>query len=81
MKITFTMKTSDCLDYPAREYAKELAIKNKDIISEEYDGNEDYYIANKISEFHRIMEKWFEYGESVTLEVDTELNTCTVVEN
>ena len=80
MKLQITLKTPDCLDYPAREYAKELAIKNKDIISEEYDGNEDYYIANKISEFHRMMEKWFEYGECVTLEIDTELKTCTVVE-
>lgn len=79
MKILFTFKTPDVLYYPAKEYAESLAFKNSDIINSEYDGDEGYYISNKIEEFKRIASKWIENGEYITLEIDTELNTCKVV--
>lgn len=32
-------------------------------------------------EFLELCEKWFKYGECVTLEVDTKLRRCVVLEN
>lgn len=79
MIVQFSFKTCDVLDVPAKEYAEKLAFKNSDIINSEYDGEEGYYISNKIEEFKEIASKWVEYGEMITVEIDTELNTCNVV--
>lgn len=80
MKIQVTLKTPDCLDSPALEYAKADMMENPDILAEIFDSDEECYLDVKRNEFHRMMEKWFKYGEYVTLEIDTELKTCTVVE-
>ena len=35
---------------------------------------------DKYDEIAELCTKWFEYGEEVSLEVDTEKQTCTVLE-
>lgn len=81
MKISITMKTNDAVYEAAQEYANRMAEDedNAKEIEDEYDGNKDYYIQTQHELFEQIVQKWFEYGECVTLEVDTKEETCKVV--
>lgn len=81
MKISITMKTTDAVYEAAQEYANRMAEDedNAKEIEDEYDGNKDYYIQTQHELFEQIVQKWFTYGECVTLEVDTKEETCKVV--
>lgn len=81
MKIQITMKCPDALDMAAKEYANlqlDLPETSK-ILNNVYDNNSKYFAEDKCREFLSLASKWFEYDESVTLEIDTELKTCVVV--
>lgn len=75
------MKCPDALYRAAKEYAdKELELpENLSVLSYKHDCESKYFLQNKIDEFKDIASQWFEYNEVVTLEIDTELNTCKVV--
>ena len=65
MKIQITMKTPDAVTN-ALEYTDFSYIpeENRDSESER---------------IYKLCKKWFQYGECVTLEVDTEKETCVVL--
>ena len=81
MKIQVTFKTPDALEYAARNYAEFFVNQNAKLIEQEYDGDVELFISDKKEEFEQFAKRWIEYGECVTLEIDTELNTCVVLEN
>lgn len=65
MKFQVTLKCPDALEQ-----------KISDNLS---DANNGYTSAD---EYHKIMnqcEKWFKYGELLTVEIDTEADTCVVI--
>lgn len=76
MKFQVTMKCPDALndsiDEAVREELGELALDQdeRELVADSR--------AEKAREFCR---RWFEYGEYLTVEVDTEAGTCAVVEN
>jgi hypothetical protein len=67
MKFTVTMKTPDVLDEPIRETCEAATS----------DEREQGYFESEIKE---ICNRWFEYGEYLTVEVDTDKKTCRVLE-
>lgn len=74
MKIEITLKDSDVLIDAVDDALDELKI-------EEIDGEELEAVKEKRKE--KILElcsRWFEYGEYLTVEVDTEKETCVVKE-
>ena len=81
MKINITMKTSDAVYEAAKQYANRMAEdkNNEQEINTKYYGDKRYYIQTQYELFEQLANKWFEYGECVTLEIDTEEETCKVV--
>lgn len=82
MKIRVTMKTPDALNYAMKE-AYPTTIPNYE--TDEFDPMDpesDKYneAMDNRDNFKELCQKWFEYGEYVTLEIDTEAGTCVVVE-
>jgi hypothetical protein len=65
MIFSVTMKTADALHYAIEDSGLD---KNND---------ED---LEQIEKFKECCDKWFKYSENITLKIDTELETCTVVE-
>jgi len=53
-----------------------LTFKTPDVVDDaiEQDGLEDYEV-----EIHKACDKWVRYGEYLTVEVDTEAGTATVL--
>ncbi len=68
MKFTVTLKTPDAL-YDSLQ----------DAVQNETGGDEDRY-HELFDETMKLCERWFKYGEYVTLEIDTEKKTCKVSE-
>lgn len=64
MKFQASMKCPDALDRAIEEAAKDIP-----------NGGRDEAIASA----KKICEKWFKYGEYLTVEVDTEAKTCNVI--
>lgn len=74
MKIKITFKDPDALLDCIDDAIEDLEIKGLD---------EDELAAVKEEKKDKAMElcgKWFEYGEYLTVEVDTEKETCKVLE-
>ena len=71
MKVRITMKTPDAVEDAAEEAFP--------IDFDDQQFEEDAALYEQDS-FRSLCEKWFRYGEHVTLEVDTEEGTITVVE-
>lgn len=76
MKLFISMKTPDCVDYAVKEAIKQERDEfeseaDKESFDEETDGG---------AGAREVCKKWFRYGECVTLEVDTDAKTCTVLE-
>ena len=74
MKFRVTMKTPDALANAIHKASLDYAVNegnktDEDVMQEMYESTE------------RLCERWFKYREIVTLEIDTEKKTCTVVEN
>lgn len=75
MKFRVTMKTPDALDHGINEAVGEQ-------YGYEINGASDDAIPAIASSqmAHEIAEKWFQHGEQVTVEIDTEAKTCVVVQ-
>jgi len=82
MKFRVTMKTPDALDEAIQE------IIQSDMVNELDDGSDaneilanldDDELERRIDEVKDACEKWFENGEYLTVEIDTEAQTCVVV--
>lgn len=81
MIIQVTMKCPDALHEAAKEYANNALMlpENLTVFTHKYDCETEYFIQDKVDEFKDIASQWIENGEYVTLEINTELNTCKVV--
>jgi len=75
MKFTVTMKDPDTL-HDAIEDACNSSVGDMDIPDDEKKPIAELRIE-KVSD---LCGKWFEYGEYLTVEIDTEKQTCEVVE-
>ena len=81
MKIRVHMKTPDAITcaikeaYPTRVFDFD-ADDFKNLTQED---DEYWEVMSKRAEAEILFEKWFKHGESVTLELDTESETCKVV--
>ena len=77
MKILVTMKNPDSLDE-----AIQAAVKSDlDLIEGIDDDEREVLTASREKAAHMICGKWFRYGEYLTVEVDTDNDTITVVGN
>jgi hypothetical protein len=89
MKIRVTMKTPDAVDDAISRAIEDhpegvvVSVKGKPVAgtpqmsfvgSIDEDSRESLEAAIK-----KLSEKWFRYGETVTLEIDTEQGTCVVM--
>lgn len=74
MKITVSFKNPDALDESIDESFQDLKIEGLD--EEELEAVKE----TRKAETKEICEKWFKWGEYLTVEVDTEAKTCTVIE-
>lgn len=76
MKFQVTMKDSDTLHEAIRSAVKEDLCQQADLATDEREvlrGMREKKIAE-------VCDKWFEYSEYVTIEIDTEAKTAVVVE-
>lgn len=75
MKIKVTMKDPDTLHDAIDEAVREELTQNESL-----DQDERELLAESRSEkYGEIAQKWFEYGEYLTVEIDTDAKTCVVV--
>lgn len=75
MKFRVTMKDPDCLANAVDEaVGHELAS-----ISGLSDDEREELLESRAGNVHASMRKWFEHGEYLTVEVDTNAKTCVVV--
>jgi hypothetical protein len=77
MKFKITMKDPDGFGDSLQDAAKEMAEQVTGVDEEEREALIEYK-QEKLSE---ICKKWFEYSEYLTVEIDTEAETCVVVPN
>lgn len=77
MKIRITMKDPDgfwnCVDEAVKQ-----SLKTIEGISDE---EREYLEEKRSEEIKDKLKKWFEYDEYLTVEVDTDANTCIVIPN
>jgi hypothetical protein len=76
MKFKVTMKDPDTL-YDAIGEAVEQAVS--DTIGVDDNDEREALIKVRVDKVQKICGKWFEYGEYLTVEIDTDAETCTVV--
>lgn len=79
MRIQITLKTPDCLEDAAREYGENCFSKESQEILESYDHNREYYLEYKRAEFMKLCEKWFSFGEYLSVVVDTDREEIWVI--
>ena len=80
MKFRISMKTPEALDRAVREAARELAGEPPThgegfIASHYYKDN----LEEHVDDLKELAKTWFEFGEYLTVEVDTEAKTCVVI--
>jgi hypothetical protein len=77
MKLTITMKTPDCVGDAIRE----ALVSERDEFEREED-KESFNNASfdAIEQAQEVCGKWFEYGEYLYVEVDTDAGTIRVLE-
>lgn len=76
MKFKVTFKDPDALDEQVRIEV------NKDLQGLGLDDDEvEAVFELRCEKVHNKIEKWFQYGEYLTVEIDTDAGTCTVLEN
>jgi hypothetical protein len=76
MKFQVMMKDPDTL-YDAIGEAVEQAVS--DTIGVDDQDEREALIKVRVDKVQKICGKWFEYGEYLTVEIDTDAETCTVV--
>jgi len=74
MKFKVQMKDPDALIECIND-AIEKELEQVDLSSEEIDLIREIRVEKVIS----ICKRWFEYGEYITVEIDTENETCTIL--
>jgi hypothetical protein len=67
MKIRVSLKTPDALEYAVRT----AVARNENVTEDEYEDEKARIMV--------IAAKWFEYGEYIIVEIDTEAKTCVVI--
>ena len=77
MKIRITMKDPDCLYGPVDDAINEWIQTIEDLSDHEKDALAEARKETVRSKLY----KWFEYGEYLEVEVDTDAETCVVLEN
>ena len=76
MKFKVTMKDPDTLGD-----ALNMAIATELELRQELDDSErEVLFDGHFEKNYDVCKKWFEYGEYLTVEIDTEAKTCVVVE-
>lgn len=75
MKFTVMMKDPDALDV-----AIDDAIQEDESLQTMAKDEQKAAIAERKEEMRKAARQWFDYGECVFLEIDTEAKTCTVRE-
>lgn len=75
MKFRITMKDPDGVYDCVKDAAKEWANK----ITEVDEDEREALVESKHEKLQELCREWFEYGEYLTVEVDIEAGTCTVV--
>ena len=81
MKVRISLKTPDAVSYAVEE-AYPLEAYNEELdefITLDPDSEEACEVMDAREDFKELSEKWFSYGECVTLEIDTESQTCKVL--
>lgn len=78
VKFTVTMKTPDALESSIKDAVVDSI--QEDLDNERDSTNSDYAIGKGVADTTELCRKWFKYGEVVVLEIDTEKQTCTVLE-
>jgi len=68
------MKNPDALDEAIQEAVRTDISRSKDIAADEV----DLLMEHRCEKLRAICKQWFEHGEYLTVEVDTEANTCIV---
>lgn len=76
MKFTITMKDPDTL-YDAVLDAVRADLGSIAGLSK---AEQELLVEERSATVRKICQQWFEYGEYITVEIDTEAKTCTVVE-
>lgn len=76
MKCKVTMKCPDSLDQAIYEFVNDI------LDQEDFEDQEDFKYEHErlVEKYKEKANKWFKWGELVTLEMDFEQNTCKVVE-
>ncbi|MGE3341448.1 MAG: hypothetical protein AB7J46_06165 [Candidatus Altimarinota bacterium] len=77
MKIRVTLKDPDCL-YECVEDAVKKALRSVPDLSDDEREQLQEKRADQIRE--KLTDKWFEYGEYLEVDIDTDAMTATVVE-
>jgi hypothetical protein len=75
MKFTVTMKDPDTLHDAIFESVQEDVLKIEGLAPAERDA----VIEERQDAVQALCNKWFEYGEYLRVEIDTDAKTCTVV--
>ena len=75
MKIVVQMKDPDTLDDAIKEAAEE-SIENTDLPKDEWRALAEI----RAGKWRQLARTWWEYGEYLRVEIDTEAGTCTVLE-
>lgn len=74
MKFTVSMKNPDALDDAIRDAVREDIARNDGIAADEV----DLLMEHRCDKVREACKQWFEHGEYLTVEVDTEAGTCVV---
>lgn len=75
MKIQITMKDPDTLHDAIREAVEE----ELSLIPSITDVERDELLEGRCERLNEIASKWFKYGEYLTVELDSDANTCAVI--
>lgn len=74
MKFTVSMKNPDALDEAIQDAVRKELAANDGIAADEV----DLLMEHRTEKIREACKQWFQYGEYLTVEVDTEANTCVV---
>jgi hypothetical protein len=75
MKVQITFKDPDTLDECIKD-----AVENQEDIKSLPDDEKELLVDTRIGKIKEVCYKWFQWGEYVVIEVDTELKTARVME-
>ncbi len=78
MIFTITMKNPDALRFALKDAVDEI-FPEEDFNNLKTEEEIEELKEEKIDELKKICSKWFEYDEYVYLQIDTKLQTCTVL--